>query len=150
MYGSDSKPVRISDIVERMVSKTLLGKPKVLIVQACQGKEQQAAIVVEPTIATGKLAHDGPTRGSDPMRSDFCIAKSTITGFVSYRHEEKGTWFVQTLCKSVRQLSNRLHLLDILTKVCNEVSQLRGDNNECMVSMCETSLRKQFYFPPMN
>lgn len=93
-----------------MASPLLVGKPKLLLLQACQGKELQTAI------QTQKLTHDGPrsssagssrsgnatvTTTTDPLYGDFCICKSTIPGFVAYRHEDDGSWFVQTLCKTI-------------------------------------------------
>lgn len=99
VYGSDTVPVDISSIVKAMASPQLVGKPKLLLLQACQGKDLQTAIKIP---ATRKLAHDGPaSAGTDPIYGDFCICKSTIPGFVAYRHEEDGSWFIQTLCKTI-------------------------------------------------
>lgn len=43
VYGANSVPVRIDEIEKLMISERLIGKPKVLIVQACQGDETQIA-----------------------------------------------------------------------------------------------------------
>lgn len=43
VYGANSVPVKIEDIEKLMISERLIGKPKVLIVQACQGGETQQA-----------------------------------------------------------------------------------------------------------
>lgn len=43
VYGANSVPVRIEDIEKIIISDRLIGKPKILIVQACQGEETQRA-----------------------------------------------------------------------------------------------------------
>lgn len=43
VYGANSVPVRIEDIEKLIISERLIGKPKILIVQACQGEETQRA-----------------------------------------------------------------------------------------------------------
>lgn len=43
VYGANSVPVKIDEIEKLMISERLIGKPKVLIVQACQGDDTQKA-----------------------------------------------------------------------------------------------------------
>lgn len=43
VYGANSVPVKIEDIERLMISDRLIGKPKILIIQACQGDETQKA-----------------------------------------------------------------------------------------------------------
>lgn len=43
VYGANSVPVKIEDIEKLIISERLIGKPKILIVQACQGEETQRA-----------------------------------------------------------------------------------------------------------
>lgn len=43
VYGTNSIPVKIEDIEKLIISERLIGKPKILIVQACQGEETQRA-----------------------------------------------------------------------------------------------------------
>lgn len=43
VYGANSVPVKIEDIEKLIISDRLVGKPKILIVQACQGEETQRA-----------------------------------------------------------------------------------------------------------
>lgn len=43
VYGANSVPVKIDDIEKIMLSERLIGKPKVLIVQACQGDKTHIA-----------------------------------------------------------------------------------------------------------
>lgn len=43
VFGANSIPVKIEDIEKLMISERLIGKPKILIVQACQGEQTQMA-----------------------------------------------------------------------------------------------------------
>lgn len=43
VYGANSIPIKIEDIENVMISDRLIGKPKILIVQACQGDVTQQA-----------------------------------------------------------------------------------------------------------
>lgn len=46
VYGANSIPIKIEDIESLMTSHRLIGKPKILIVQACQGDVTQQALEV--------------------------------------------------------------------------------------------------------
>lgn len=43
IYGSNSVPVKIREVQDIIESKELLNKPKILILQSCQGDETQIA-----------------------------------------------------------------------------------------------------------
>lgn len=47
VYGSNSLPVEIKKIENILTSNCLLGKPKLLIIQACQGEDLQKAELVK-------------------------------------------------------------------------------------------------------
>ncbi|KAL1382257.1 hypothetical protein pipiens_013273 [Culex pipiens pipiens] len=129
IYGSNSIPVNVKSIERAMAAEKLTGKPKLLFVQACQGPDLQSAVEIPQ-----KLEHDGPS--SEKTASvfvDFLVAWSTVPGFASVRHIEKGSWFIQELCVKLRELHQRDHIMDILTAVINDVSGKRGYANECMV-----------------
>lgn len=51
VYGVNSVPVKIESIEKLIISDRLIGKPKILIVQACQGEEtQKAKEVILPSL----------------------------------------------------------------------------------------------------
>lgn len=43
IYGCNSVPVKTKEIQDIIVSRELLNKPKILIIQSCQGEELQIA-----------------------------------------------------------------------------------------------------------
>ena len=144
-YGSDSVPVFVKDIKANMSSKVLLNKPKILLIQACQGDNLQPTV---KKIIQTEL--DGPNQSnliSGSTRADFLIFWSTIEGFASVRHVENGSWFIQELVKKVTELHKSQHLMDICTSVINEVSMKRGYRDQCMLPKLESTFTKNFRFP---
>ncbi|XP_040169158.1 caspase-8 [Anopheles arabiensis] len=142
VFGANSIPVEVRAIQQLMASERLTGKPKLLIVQACQGADLQSAVPVPI------YEHDG-LEGSEKTASvfmDFLVAWSTVPGFASIRHIEKGSWFIQELCAKLRQLYRSEHIMDILTAVINDVASKRGYGNECMVPIVQSTLSKKLYF----
>ncbi|XP_058128423.1 caspase-8 [Anopheles ziemanni] len=142
VYGSNSVPVEVKSIQHLMASERLTGKPKLLIVQACQGSDLQSAVPV-PTYERDSLDSDDRTAS---VFMDFLVAWSTVPGFASIRHVEKGSWFIQELCTKLRQLYKSEQIMDILTSVINDVSSKRGYGNECMVPIIQSTLSKRLYF----
>lgn len=150
VYGQNSIPVNVSgpnSIKSIMASPLLLGKPKILIIQACQGERLQKS--VKKNIVS-KLELDGPAQSttiSGSVFADFLIFWSTIEGFASVRHVDNGSWFIQGMVNKIRELHVNQHLMDICTAAINEVSLKRGSQNECMLPKLETTFTKNFRFP---
>lgn len=46
VYGSNSIPFKIDKIKDRMKCPALIGKPKILLIQACQGNEKQLPVCI--------------------------------------------------------------------------------------------------------
>lgn len=104
VYGSNSIPLEVREIKNKMYScgdHILLGRPKCLIVQACQGQVLQTS----RQLPHNALETDSPTLSFSPVTippcSDTLIAWSTVEGFASLRHVLTGTWFIQTLCQTI-------------------------------------------------
>lgn len=98
VYGANSVRVNLQDIQNTMASPRLLYKPKVLIVQACQGNE---------TIRAERLAMDGPSARNSPAYSDLLVCVSAVPGFTSFRDTERGSWFIQIMCKKINELADK-------------------------------------------
>jgi len=94
---------------------TLAGKPKLFFVQACQGKQMDDGC---------KIQTDGDSQMGYkiPLHADFLIAYSTIPGFLSWRNQTYGSWFIQSLCLELETNGKRLDLMTLLTFVCRRVA----------------------------
>ena len=72
--------------------------------QACKGEDVDMGIQVPDTNPFG--GQYGPAPGAAPPSptkvseyGDLMVAYSTIPGFVSWRNETNGSWFIQDLCE---------------------------------------------------
>uniref|UniRef100_A0A8C4R987 Caspase-8 n=1 Tax=Eptatretus burgeri TaxID=7764 RepID=A0A8C4R987_EPTBU len=99
VLGVDGKKVLLQSLTSTVAGHNcagLIGKPKVFIIQACQGnEEQQRCIIPQPE----DLDKDGPGDATAiPFEADILIALATVPGYYSFRSKRDGTWFIQTLC----------------------------------------------------
>ncbi|XP_055843650.1 caspase-8 [Episyrphus balteatus] len=140
VYACDSIPIKIDDIKKILTEKSLIRKPKMLIIQACQGTNLQRARHDD------NLESDAPEEDATDY-GDMVQAMSTVPGFASLRHTRTGSWFIQTLCEKINELGDSEHILDILTEVNDEVGNKRGFDNACMTPISSQTLRKKFRLP---
>ncbi|CRK89032.1 CLUMA_CG002789, isoform A [Clunio marinus] len=147
VYGHNSLPVSIKEIKDLICIPPLLDKPKILLIQACQGQKTQRVI---QRITRSEIEHDGPssttlTRGS--KYADFLVVWSTIEGFTSFRDIDEGTWFIQLLVQKIRELHKDHHFLDICTATISEIIKKGKEKNICMVPHSDSSFTRKFFFP---
>ncbi len=93
---------------------SLIGKPKMLFLQACQGAQMDPGVRVTPAAAT---ATDSFASYKVPAHADFLIAHSTVAGFYSWRNTAAGSWYIQSLARALRAERGHRDLLSILTLV---------------------------------
>uniref|UniRef100_A0A8C5NFT4 Caspase-8 n=1 Tax=Gouania willdenowi TaxID=441366 RepID=A0A8C5NFT4_GOUWI len=75
----------------------LTGKPKVFIIQACQGEKLQRGVTY--------LEEEDASVQSVPEEADVLLALATVEDHAAVRHTIKGSWFVQSLCQQLRECS---------------------------------------------
>ncbi|KAI4465307.1 caspase [Holotrichia oblita] len=137
VYGANSVSLEITEIQRIVCDKGLSGKPKVLLLQACQGSDCQK-INGDDWYQT-----DSPKKYTPPRTTDLLTFRATISGYSAVRHVVHGTWFIQNFCKAIEEYPND-HIQEICTKVIAEVSR-KTWGEKCMVPLMETTFTKRLY-----
>lgn len=154
VYGCDGQEAPIYELTSYFTGlkcPSLAGKPKIFFIQACQGDNYQKGIAVE-TDSEEKEAYlemDSNQKRNIPDEADFLLGMATVNNCVSYRNPTEGTWYIQSLCQSLRERCPRGDdILTILTEVNFEVSN-KDDKKNMGKQMPQPTftLRKKLYFP---
>ncbi|KAK2888973.1 hypothetical protein Q8A67_014348 [Cirrhinus molitorella] len=130
VLGIDGKPVPIRELTQPFAEcHTLVKKPKLFFIQACQGKEAQKGVLMkdgqENPIEEGIFEEDSHTATSHsvPVDADFLIGIATVESYRSFRHIKDGSIFIQELCNQLESgCPKKEDIHSILTKVNNIVS----------------------------
>ncbi|KFV64296.1 Caspase-10, partial [Dryobates pubescens] len=155
VYGKDEELVSIRTIMSYFTARQcpqLAEKPKLFFIQACQGKAVQCPVYVEPDARVPGLSfmqHSVSPSESIPEEADFLLGMATIDGYVSFRHVQQGTWYIQALCSKLQLLVPRGEdILSILTEVNEDVGR-RVDRLGTKKQMPQPAytLRRKFIFP---
>ncbi|NWQ76839.1 CASPA protein, partial [Columbina picui] len=155
IYGKDEELVSIRAIMSHFTAKQcpqLAEKPKLFFIQACQGKAIQCPVYVEADARIPDLSSMqqsiSPSE-SIPEEADFLLGMATIDGYVSFRHVQQGTWYIQALCSKLQLLVPRGEdILSILTEVNEDVGRRvdRWGSKKQMPQPAYT-LRRKLIFP---
>lgn len=159
--GTDNVLLSTSEITSTFNGRAchaLINKPKVFVIQACQGTSIQSGVLVDSAGTEEEMeVDDGPASTSPqlyyiPEEADFLIATSTIEKYVSFREPEKGSWFIQSLCQQLEiGCPSGDDILSIFTRVNKDVSEkeMRPNTPGTGKQMSEqrSTLRNKLYFP---
>ncbi|XP_025260804.1 caspase-10 isoform X5 [Theropithecus gelada] len=151
VYSSDEALIPIREIMSHFTALQCPGlaeKPKLFFIQACQGEKIQLSKSIEADALNPEQA---PTSLQDsiPVEADFLLGLATVPGYVSFRHVEEGSWYIQSLCNHLKVLVPREEdILSILTAVNDDVSR-RVDKQGTKKQMPQPAftLRKKLVFP---
>lgn len=109
VYGVEGNTVNLRSLMELfngLNCPSLVEKPKLFFIQACQGTSEQGAVYIE---ADGSACSDAiQAKESIPSEADFLLGMATVPSFVSFRERKNGTWFIQSLCQNLVQMVPRL------------------------------------------
>uniref|UniRef100_A0A2K5DMC5 Caspase-8 n=1 Tax=Aotus nancymaae TaxID=37293 RepID=A0A2K5DMC5_AOTNA len=136
IYGTDGHEAPIYELTSQFTGlkcPSLAGKPKVFFIQACQGDNYQKGIPVETDSEEQpylEMDLSSPQTRYIPDEADFLLGMATVNNCVSYRNPAEGTWYIQSLCQSLRERCPRGDdILAILTEVNYEVSNKDDKKN---------------------
>ncbi|XP_060729019.1 caspase-6-like isoform X2 [Tachysurus vachellii] len=116
--------INIKEITDpfRDQCKSLVGKPKIFIFQACAGKKYEDAV----TGMVGRFTDDTkevlPYIYTIPAGADFLMCYS-VEGFYSLHDIKSGTFYIHDLCEMLEQHGSTLEFTELLTLVNLKVSR---------------------------
>ncbi|XP_058831650.1 caspase-1-like [Topomyia yanbarensis] len=159
VYARDNK-YNVDSLWKNFVGNacpSLIGKPKMFFIQACRGEQFDQGVQFRPLKAAPKDMVDSKKDQvvfSIPAMADLLVMYSTFEGYYSWRNPRQGSWFIQSLCKELKENGKVRDLLTLLTGVSRRTAyewQSFVPHDErmdamkqipCIVSM----LTKTFYF----
>lgn len=153
IIASDGLHVDLDDLINCFTNKNfsvLAGKPKFIIIQACRGEEKRHSrgdkLDSNSVIGTNlSISLDPSSWLSLPHMSDCVIVYSTLPGFVSWRSEVEGSWYIRVLVEVFRLHGHRLHILELLTEINNRLVNEASSVGIKQISQPVTTLTKPFY-----
>lgn len=156
VFGTDDM-IEIKELTKMLRDTKLNGKPKLFFIQACKGSDYMETVSADDPRAD-KMDADSPDDQENlniPSEADFMYAYSTVPGYLSWRDEENGSWFIQAVTKVFRANAHKLDVGRMLTRVNLEVSKFEYATGEKQsdqmkqISSIVSQLRYDLYlFPP--
>ncbi|XP_067658725.1 caspase-3-like [Haliotis asinina] len=168
VYGVDGEVANIQEVTDMFNGqncRTLVGKPKLFFIQACQGSEKDTGAGPSVSEITQRLESTGiednpqseienlvsTTRSAaeHPPRADIFTAEATTPDYLSLRNTVNGSWFIQAIVYVFMNFAHKEDLASMMTKVNDLVCRRETKNKKYkQVSTYRSSLTKQFYFFP--
>ncbi|KAF5901882.1 caspase-6-like isoform X1, partial [Clarias magur] len=109
--------------------RSLVGKPKIFILQACRGDKHDDPVTPMDVMDSGgirienEVVVDAGVLQTLPAGADFIMCYSVAQGFYSHRDTVNGSWFIQDLCDLLQEYGSSLEFTELLTLVNRKVSQ---------------------------
>uniref|UniRef100_A0A3P8Q891 Caspase 20, apoptosis-related cysteine peptidase n=1 Tax=Astatotilapia calliptera TaxID=8154 RepID=A0A3P8Q891_ASTCA len=135
--GTDRNPLPIKEITRKFRGcdqSVLTGKPKVFLIQACQGSNIQRGVQMNDM-----EIDDDTSPLTIPEEADVLVAIATVEDHAAIRDPFDGSWFVQSLCEQLKERCPRGE--DI-------VSILHYVNDDVQMPEVRFTLRKKLVLPP--
>jgi len=136
----------------------LVGRPKLLFVQACQGQATDQGVNVTDR-RRRHTSQDNTATYKIPNYADFLIFQASFWDHFSFRSSETGSWFIQALCDKIDRSHPSDPLFDVLLEVSaqvalNKESNVPGrpnlDKKKQVPLLYSTMLRKLYLKGPNN
>ena len=143
VFGVDGIPIEIKDLQGLFAGikcPSLVGKPKIFIINACQGRSKQIGV-------TPPLEQDGPSSDTEaiPNDGDFVTFSSTVPGYASFRSPDMGSWFIITFVDIMKKYHRSVDILNILTMVNNHMGKCRDLEGFKQCAHTANTLRKVLF-----
>ena len=164
-YAADGETIPIDtvrDFFSNAACSTLKGKPKIIFIQACRGREKEKGVVADAPQSPTEHGQEPSTHEDEessdtgfnfklneaiPEHADMLIANSTISGYASFRNPLQGSRFVRCIVEVFREYACHEDLLSMLTMVNQRIGKM-GEISTKQVSEPAFTLTKKLFFWP--
>ena len=153
LYGTTGGGIMIQEVIETFSGTrcpSLIGKPKIFIIQACRGRRHNRAIQLSDEWCDMTDSSVNPT--VHPNISDYLVAYSTIPGHASFRNNNSGSIYISTLVKTFIKYAAYEDVVTMLERVTDEVIKYepRGHGDSRQSPEIRSTLRGKVYFTIAN
>ena len=126
IISSDSACIDINEFITPLKrNASLKSKPKVFFIQACRGSTRMTVNDDATSSSSSVYSRYFDHENRLPKEADFLFSYSTLEDYVSYRDPDEGSWYIQMLCKAIREEESK-EISAILRYAHLLVSQLVG------------------------
>ncbi|XP_031597257.1 caspase-8-like [Oreochromis aureus] len=152
VLGADRNPLSIKEITRKFRGcdqSVLTSKPKVFLIQACQGGKIQCGVQLNDM-----ETDDDTSPLTIPEEADVLVAMATVEDHAALRHIFDGSWFVQSLCEQLKERCPRGEdIVSILHYVNDDVAHREGSSLPGVAKQMPEvrfTLRKKLVLPPQH
>uniref|UniRef100_A0A8C3KFJ2 Caspase-6 n=1 Tax=Calidris pygmaea TaxID=425635 RepID=A0A8C3KFJ2_9CHAR len=160
-FDAQIKIETMTDMFRGDKCQSLVGKPKIFIIQACRGNKHDDSVIAQDSTDSSdesivnETEVDAAAVYTLPAGADFIMCYSVAQGYFSHRETVNGSWYIQDLCEVLRKHGCSLEFTELLTVVnrkvsyrrvinCNDINAIGKKQIPCFASM----LTKKLYFHP--
>uniref|UniRef100_A0A669EDU3 Caspase-8 n=1 Tax=Oreochromis niloticus TaxID=8128 RepID=A0A669EDU3_ORENI len=149
VLGADRNPLSIKEITRKFRGcdqSVLTSKPKVFLIQACQGGKIQCGVQLNDM-----ETDDDTSPLTIPEEADVLVAMATVEDHAALRHIFDGSWFVQSLCEQLKERCPRGEdIVSILHYVNDDVAHRETSSLAKQMPEVRFTLRKKLVLPPQH
>ena len=124
---------------------TMLGKPKIFLINACRGMEDNNLVPVPEKNPLDDSGIDSDSKmgrcGSFSENSWHIVLSSTVRGKTSLRHKDMGSFFIQIFCHTMKQFGEYCTFTQVIQKSSKMVQAIIGQ-----VPSWTSCIPEEFYF----
>jgi hypothetical protein len=165
ILGTDENELALDDIKEKFDGRNcrhLLKRPKLFLIQACQGDmetegidETDAEVEEQSETLSRMLVCDNVVDAQPDMarheKADFAEVLATYPGYAAWRYPDRGSCFVQHVTKVFLEQAHEHHFVDMILEVSRRLNQeVINASRKKLKQICQlnSTLDKHVYLLP--